>query len=141
MCFQELQAHSALVKLNLQSLAHDGQVFTDSNADSDRVGSTIVAAPHVKVLDHGSKGEGAFVWIKVESLRGPIFVGYVYAPANRGQQTLYWQWLTDFLHTGNWFLAGILIWWKCQRTPLDLPPFYMVQRCVIGMPWWTNTTF
>jgi hypothetical protein len=92
----------------LQSLAHYGQVFIDRNADSDWVGSAIVAASHVKVLDHGSKEDGTFVWIKVESSRGPIFVGSVYAPANRGQRTLYWQWLADFMQDGNWFLAGDL---------------------------------
>jgi hypothetical protein len=75
MCFQEWQAQSTLAKLNLQALAHDSPVFLDSHEESDRVGSAIIAASHVKVLDHGSKGDGTFSWIKVESSREPIYIG------------------------------------------------------------------
>jgi exonuclease III len=82
MCYQELQANSHLVQLHLQTLGPEGQVFIVSSG-SGRVGSAIVTARHIKVLDNGSRGDGTFTWVKVDSVKGPIFIGSVYAPAGR----------------------------------------------------------
>jgi hypothetical protein len=106
MCFQELQANSALVKLHLQTLSPHGHVVLDAHDESDCVGSAIVTSPSAKILDFGSKGDSTCSWIKLETVRGPIHIGSVYAPANRSSQVLFWQWLKTFIQDGNWFLAG-----------------------------------
>jgi hypothetical protein len=57
MCFQELQANLYIVQLHLQSMQPEGQVVIDST-ETGRVGSAIVTAPHVTILDQGSHGDG-----------------------------------------------------------------------------------
>ena len=82
LCLQELQAQTNLVEFHLRSMLPDGTVVTDSS-EGGRAGSTIVVASNVTVLDSGAKGDGTFTWMKIQTISGPLHIGFVYAPADR----------------------------------------------------------
>jgi exonuclease III len=65
LCLQELQAVEATVTFHLQSAMPQGKFFVDST-ESGCVGAVIVASPQLQSLDYRVKGDGTFVWIKVD---------------------------------------------------------------------------
>jgi exonuclease III len=89
-CLQELQAKPAIVEIHLRNLIQNGTVIFDVNAEG-QIGSAIVVKPDLEVLDKGKKGDGTFAWIKIQSSSGPIYIGSVYAPAERGKRIRFWR--------------------------------------------------
>jgi exonuclease III len=60
LCLQELQASEGMVKLQLQSFWPSGFSKIDC-LPNGRVGCALLVAPHLKVLDSGSRGDGTLV--------------------------------------------------------------------------------
>jgi exonuclease III len=104
-CLQELQANPSTVNFHLQSLLPGGTVQLDVTPEG-RTGCAIVVAPHLTVLAQGSKGDGTFAWVKVQTEQGTLNIGSVYAPAERGRRLAYWRWLCQLSVEDNWLLAG-----------------------------------
>lgn len=106
LCLQELQAYETKVSIHLQTVFLNGTVVQDSS-ESNRVGAAIVLAPHIVVLDQGSKGDGSFAWAKIDTPKGPVHVGSVYAPVERSRRLGLWNWMRDFFRPDdNWVLGG-----------------------------------
>jgi exonuclease III len=89
-CLQELQANSSLVEMHLRNLIPNGTVELDATAEG-RTGSAIVVAPNVQVLDKGHKGDDTFAWVRIRTSTGPMNIGSVYAPAERGRRMHFWR--------------------------------------------------
>jgi hypothetical protein len=62
-CLQERQASMNSVSFHLQSIFPNGKSKIDS-LDSGLVGSALLVAPHVVVLNQRSKGDGSLAWVK-----------------------------------------------------------------------------
>jgi exonuclease III len=108
MCLQELQASESCILFQLQSIFPTGTSVIDS-LDSGRVGSAVLLAPHLVILDQGSRGDGTFSWAKIETSKGPVHVGLIYAPAERAKRISLWTWLREFVQSeDNWLIGGDL---------------------------------
>jgi hypothetical protein len=42
----------------------------------------------------------------IQTSKGPLKIGYIYAPAERGRRCRFWQWLNSLLLEDNWVFAG-----------------------------------
>jgi hypothetical protein len=47
-----------------------------------------------------------FAWVNIQTITGPIHIGSVYAPAERGRRVRFWRWLHSQTLEGNWVFAG-----------------------------------
>jgi hypothetical protein len=89
----------------LKSLIADGHIEMDVSPEG-RTGSAIVVSPRWQVLAQGHKGDGTFAWVRIQTVKGPLNIGSIYSPAERGRRCRFWRWLHSLIIEDNWLFYG-----------------------------------
>lgn len=77
----------------------------DGNANG-QVGSTILVPNSCQILDSITKGDGVFVWVKIQTHKGPLSIGLVCTPNEKRERINLWKWLKNNLEVDSWILCG-----------------------------------
>lgn len=77
-------------------------------AESGRVGAMVALLADQPLLTFGKKGDGSFVWVKTQTSKGELYIGFVYGPNKRPCRVRLRKWMEANLNTGNWLICGDL---------------------------------